>query len=658
MEPNSTVSELSPKPRRDQDDATFFFDWDTEGRSASARSQAPSQTMGGKDRPKRRLSPKTVPRDLPKPSKFTQQDAWSSIRWEQRSLPPASEFAKSRERHTLPKVDVPNYLPNIPPGEILSPQPKQSVQKILRLTGMISPTTILSADAPTLHNSSQKIKQLTGHDFAPPRPWTDDEADLVEVEDGMSNVSTAETASVCSNESLDGDALSIGHAESTFSSSYVESVDDVFTQLTAPKHSAPPARFRDSRSYSEPLVRDALRLSGFIATDSLARVPSSNKRAQGKRESWYRDCESDRESTSTSSSEHSDVTELEETVDKLRLQMTLSFIGNGTENIFRNSTTFGETLVSKLPNPPHRDLPESHVPDDMAFAGQRSDFVTRPSQATEQAMDRFQSATLPPPSPTSFYMDGSRRQGSLSERRLTNSDRGSSPLSLRLPISSDLPPPPPPPPKSARRMFPRASDSSEASVRDADIGSAQSPLLTRILTNGTASGSHATNSSSNNKILNPHSPVQIRGNGGPSIPSRPGLSRMGSGSMNEPQQPTSAWSPDTPDTPESGTGTGITAFAAVAQHLVRRATDGGGVPTLSTFGSTSSTFNDSAPSISTSASTGTVVTATPPISAAVDRGKSSVTPLHSEPGRGKWKKALDHAKSKAGMKSKADRKKK
>ncbi|KUI57185.1 hypothetical protein VP1G_04536 [Cytospora mali] len=63
-----------------------------------------------------------------------------------------------------PKLDVKNN-PTMPPDEILSPQPKQSVQKILKLTGKISPVASVTApDSPSLHNSQQKIKQLTGLD--------------------------------------------------------------------------------------------------------------------------------------------------------------------------------------------------------------------------------------------------------------------------------------------------------------------------------------------------------------------------------------------------------------------------------------------------------------------------------------------------------------
>ncbi|KUI66497.1 hypothetical protein VM1G_01997 [Cytospora mali] len=63
-----------------------------------------------------------------------------------------------------PKINVKN-VPTMPPDEILSPQPKQSVQKILKLTGKMSPVASVTApDPPSLHNSQQKIKQLTGLD--------------------------------------------------------------------------------------------------------------------------------------------------------------------------------------------------------------------------------------------------------------------------------------------------------------------------------------------------------------------------------------------------------------------------------------------------------------------------------------------------------------
>lgn len=59
-----------------------------------------------------------------------------------------------------------NNIPCTPPDEILSPQPRQCVKKILQLTGQVGPLTTPSS-APTLHNSSQKIRQMTGLDVGP-----------------------------------------------------------------------------------------------------------------------------------------------------------------------------------------------------------------------------------------------------------------------------------------------------------------------------------------------------------------------------------------------------------------------------------------------------------------------------------------------------------
>lgn len=64
----------------------------------------------------------------------------------------------------IPKIDV-NDTRTTRSDEILAPQSKQCVQKILKMTGKISPAaSVLSPDSPTLHNSSQRTKQLTGLD--------------------------------------------------------------------------------------------------------------------------------------------------------------------------------------------------------------------------------------------------------------------------------------------------------------------------------------------------------------------------------------------------------------------------------------------------------------------------------------------------------------
>lgn len=603
VEVTSPFKTPRPTPRRDEDDdAPFFFDWDVQGRSASAKYHVPSQTTEGSDRIRRRLSPKTVPRGPARPSKASQQEGWASVRWDQRRMLATNELAKPRERHTLPKVDIPGFIPSVPPDEILSPQPKQSVQKILRLTGNMSPMTTLSTDSPTLHNSSQKIKQLTGLDYGPRSPWAEDPVPLVEIEDDVSNVSTSGTASTYSNESLEGDNLSPEHAESVFSSSYVESMDEVYTQLTAPKYSTPLPIYRDSRSYSEPLVRDALRLSGFNATDSLARPPIE------RRESWFRDQDdSDKESLGASSDELSDVTELEGVIDKLFHPTTFSFVSTGPEAAFNSSPALGESSALPLLRPPRRNIWESNLPDDMAFAGHRNDFTTSSDSFNEQAMERCQATTIPPPSPVP--------SDSFSEHHLIpiSNERGLSPQSV--PLS----PLPPPAPKDDRWLRPRPLDSPglTTSTQETEASSARFSILTKILTSGSV-GSTASNSTHNQRIATQSGCSTVC------------LGRVSGGEEEDIQQPTSAWSPDTPES-------GVTTFASAASSIIRRATDGGITTTTTTI------------TTSTSA-------ATTPATAGGGGISSSTARLDEESPKRLWKRALDHAKSKAGVRSRANRK--
>jgi hypothetical protein len=64
----------------------------------------------------------------------------------------------------LPKFDT-GIVRRATDSELLSPQPRQSVQKVLQLTGLTTPLTNSPVEAsPTLHNSPAKIRQLMGHE--------------------------------------------------------------------------------------------------------------------------------------------------------------------------------------------------------------------------------------------------------------------------------------------------------------------------------------------------------------------------------------------------------------------------------------------------------------------------------------------------------------
>ncbi len=68
-------------------------------------------------------------------------------------------------RPYLPKIHIaPASYPSTPPDELLSPQPRKAVPKILRLTAGTGAGLIASPTSPSGHNPSQKIRQLMGVD--------------------------------------------------------------------------------------------------------------------------------------------------------------------------------------------------------------------------------------------------------------------------------------------------------------------------------------------------------------------------------------------------------------------------------------------------------------------------------------------------------------
>ncbi|TLS24302.1 hypothetical protein PpBr36_08619 [Pyricularia pennisetigena] len=75
------------------------------------------------------------------------------------------QSTRYEDPYVLPKLGT--SFPCIPPDEILSPQPKSSISKILQIAGHGSkPVTSPSIKSPTGHNSANKISQITGLDTA------------------------------------------------------------------------------------------------------------------------------------------------------------------------------------------------------------------------------------------------------------------------------------------------------------------------------------------------------------------------------------------------------------------------------------------------------------------------------------------------------------
>ncbi|KAG8165370.1 hypothetical protein KVR01_005645 [Diaporthe batatas] len=157
---------------------------------------------------------------------------------------------------SLPENDG-SSIPTTPSNEILSPQPRHSRQKILRLTGNISPSMALASFEPSQHNSQQKIKQITGLDVGPNISSESPSNPLLHpFQDEVSPVSPSE-----STYSVEGLEATISEPDSEFSDYTLHSdANGVTTQLTAPSFSASPSRPVSTGPESPPTK---VRLSSF-----------------------------------------------------------------------------------------------------------------------------------------------------------------------------------------------------------------------------------------------------------------------------------------------------------------------------------------------------------------------------------------------------------
>lgn len=158
----------------------------------------------------------------------------------------------------FPKVKTKDLVPMVPPNKILSPQPRSSVRKILKLTGNMSPATSRSTDVPTLHNSSHKIQQLTGLDFGTRRLG---EKQLRLEEEEMPALSLKISSDGYSKDFSEDESYE--STESSYSHSYVESINIVNTPLAAPRFAYPePDPYSKDRTRKSSMLA-ALRLSDF-----------------------------------------------------------------------------------------------------------------------------------------------------------------------------------------------------------------------------------------------------------------------------------------------------------------------------------------------------------------------------------------------------------
>lgn len=291
---------MTPETTPNADDGPFAFDWEESPGRSVRLSQAPGPKEIALMRQRQMSMPALVTTTrISIPLSSVSQRGPRSAGLE-RSIARATAGPDARpdlsQRHTLPAAatNSRSHIPTVPSDEILSPHPKTSVQKILKLTGNMSPNTALSTDTPSLHNSTQKIRQLTSLDFGSRRGSEAKLQTLDEEELATPSPSEAPT-SMYNYSSLEH--RSYTQPESLYSTSYVDSVHTLNTPLSAPRYAAntsPPTRplysHNSSYLYEDGFpspVTAALRLSGFIAADVGVATPGEMTPVATRRHSWY-----------------------------------------------------------------------------------------------------------------------------------------------------------------------------------------------------------------------------------------------------------------------------------------------------------------------------------------------------------------------------------
>ncbi|ROW01526.1 hypothetical protein VSDG_02190 [Cytospora chrysosperma] len=198
-----------------------------------------------------------------------------------------------------PHIDVKN-IPTTPPDEILSPQPKQCVQKILKLTGEIGPAaSVPTADSPTLHSSQQKFKQLTGSNADSAGSNETQSRSLQALHDDVSPLSLS--SSMYSQEGLETTITELDRAdressEYSYRYSYMDDeYDQVATALSPPNFGGASTRSITTARLSPIPTPAALRLSGFRdghETETSSRIDESQHYQDSDVELWMSSRES------------------------------------------------------------------------------------------------------------------------------------------------------------------------------------------------------------------------------------------------------------------------------------------------------------------------------------------------------------------------------
>ncbi|KAJ4421236.1 hypothetical protein N0V82_003868 [Gnomoniopsis sp. IMI 355080] len=514
----SEVSQALSSPKSSNQDDPFMFDWEVESPTRSVRLH---QSLGPDDMIPTRLRSRkhllsALDLDLIAHSRYSAGSSrpGSSTAGLERRIAQATAGPDPRppfaHRHTLPAALCIISPPTVPPDEVLSPQTKSSVQKILKLTGNMSPTSsVSSTDTPSLHNSTQKIRQLTGLDYGPRR---DSEFQLQTLNEEISDDSSESSLSLYCHEIVEEEIVEDpGYAEppeSTCSQSYAESIDELITPLAAaPRYIKPApapatAPVHDDASHEEAsriVVKEALQLSGFNAADVGVSTPEQRTPNTDRPESW--DQYTEEESHSSSSSEISESEfEMEPTAAELYHDSAVA-IAKSSPLWSPGGRVDGDDALSPIPKHMGWDSKQHQASHTTLTPRSRGSTQGSVSSTIDSTLSRSSSVSRP------FALNRFRKKDNLSERR----GHVPSPLETVSSSSSWRKQPQPTP-------YPPVSTSIRATVEEAEDGQARLSLLARLFTTGSSSSV--------------------------SIHKRDSTASSGSGPT--PTPTTSSWSPDSP----------------------------------------------------------------------------------------------------------------
>lgn len=560
---NSEVNDAFATPKASQDGSPFLFDWEGEDSGNSARLH--QGLDGGNSMPsplklkQRRTSTSAVgagsdpatdqgTREWAAPENMAELDSVDT----ERPIIATDNPLPARRPHIVSAINT-NDTPMVPPDAMLSPQAKPSVQKILKLTGNMAPTTHPSADIPTLHNSWQKIWQITGLDVSAARSLSENQLETLEEE--ICAMESEASSSAYSRVFPEDDDCSSTRAESAYAHSYVDSINEIATPLTVPRHfsaiptsSAAPARhFTPDQGISPSPIAAALRLSGFVAADAGVFSPEDCMPIEElRRGSWYHHGESDPESIPSEESDEDEISESEfeqePTAAELYHDTAVSLARRDSPRSSLRSAPHTNSWSQKLGPDIVEDIASNSGSPVVANQSSILRSASKPTEADEHRR---------PSSRAHFSLKpfASRKKDvdaivGLSERRgHTRPSRLETGSSARSGGAGGWRGPP-----LLRTPYPPVSSSLRSTVEDAEDNQTRFSLLSRIFTpsssNGGGSASINSNHSGGGKRTSGASTASesVRARSA-SLKSQPGAADSSSGVVSP---PTSAWSPDTP----------------------------------------------------------------------------------------------------------------